>query len=276
MKRAEVRLKGNPEETLAQQGYVKINAGQFVYNPVFAEDFARLRRAAAALPIDHTDKTAGRARQYGRMVHLPWLGADIAVPPRVYTHSGEFGLEYTQPASVNSDSGGQRRIFPALAPALYRNRALTELISLFRSILPLDADARAEAMSVGIHLLKLEAAAGYSAKASPNLVHRDGEPYTVAVLLDRAGAEGGENVITQTRWHDHAVEDVPSSDILARFTLERSLEAYVVKDDRVAHYVAPVTCAATSPSGVRTILLLDYTPLRPVIVMTGMEEQAAA
>lgn len=271
MKRAKMTFTGDPRGRLERDGFVKIEAGQIQTNAVFDEDFARLRRAASVLPIDHTDEAAGRSRLYGRTLYVPWCGADIPVPPRRYAHSGEFGLEYTQPASVNSDSGGVRRIFSPLPPSIYKNRALLAMIDGFRTLLPFESDVLAESMQTGIHLIKLEATAGHPAKATPNLVHRDGEPFTVAVLLDRVAADGGENVVTAPRWHDHPVEAVPEEDILARFTLAAPLESYVVQDDRVAHYVAPVTCEPTVARGFRTVLLLDYTPLRPAIVLTGMQ-----
>jgi len=276
MKRADLTITKDGRRSLQKQGFVRFRADQLITNPVFDAEFLKLRRAAASLPIDHTDQAAGRSRQYGRLVHLPWTGEEYPVPPRRYEHSGEFGLEYTQPASVNSEGGGVRRIFASLPPALYRNLALRSFISTFRAMLPLPSDIRAEASQIGVHLIKLEAAAGQFAKATPNLVHRDGEPFTAAVLLDRLGASGGENVITRPKWHDHPIEDVSPEDILARFTLEQPGDSYIVQDDAVAHYVGPVGCEPAVGRGIRTVLLLDYTPLRPAIVMTGMEPPLAA
>lgn len=265
MKRAVLNCGRHTRSELERNGFARISAEEFTTNAVFDEAFGLLRRAARALPTDHTDQTAGRARRYGRFVYLPWVGEDYPVPPRHYRHSGEFGLEYTQPASLNSEAGGVRRIFAPLAGPHYRNRALLSLIEHFRSQLPFDSDTLMEAMQVGVHLIKLEARPGKDAKASPNLVHRDGEPYTVAVLLDRFAVEGGENVITHPAFHDRQIEGVPAEAIRARFTLEQPLDAYVVDDAAVAHYVAPVAAAGDGP-GVRTVMLLDFTPLRPALV----------
>lgn len=269
MKRAVISSAEDIRGGLKRDGFSKITSDAFTTNTVFDESFNKLRAAARALPADHTDLSAGRARRYGRFIYLPWMGEDYPVPPRHYKHSGEFGLEYTQPATLNSEAAGVRRVFAPLAGAQYRNRALLALIEFYRNQIPLDQDTFMEAMQVGVHLIKLQAGPGREAKASPNLVHRDGEPYTVAVLLDRIGAGGGENVVTLPQYHDRPIEQVPADGIRAQFTLERPLDSYVVDDLSVAHYVAPVTALSSDQPGIRTILLLDYTPLRPSLVGVG-------
>lgn len=273
MKRAVLNSAADIRGKLKREGFVHIPAEQFTSNAVFDEAFNKLRKAAIALPADHTDLNAGRARRYGRFIYLPWMGEDVPVPPRHYKHSGEFGLEYTQPATLNSEAAGVRRVFAALAGAHYRNRALLTLIDFFRSHIPFDPDTLMESMQVGVHIIKLQAGPGQEAKASPNLVHRDGEPYTVAVLLDRVGASGGENVITHPRYHDSPIEQVPQEGVRSKFMLERPLDAYIVDDLKVAHYVAPVTATEIDKPGIRTVLLLDYTPLRPSLV--GVNDTAA-
>ena len=103
--------------------------------------------------------------------------------------------------------------------------------------------------------------------ASPNRVHRDGEHYTCAHLIDRHGVVGGENHIVDPEWADHEMAAVPQTAIRSAFTLENPLDTYIVRDDRVAHHVAGVTLAPGTESGSRTILLIDYTPMQPYVLL---------
>ena len=53
--------------------------------------------------------------------------------------------------------------------------------------------------------------------------------------------------------------------MIARFTLEKPWEGWVVNDKRVAHYVWPIEVAAGYERGRRVILLTDFTPMAPDI-----------
>jgi len=124
---------------------------------------------------------------------------------------------------------------------------------------------------IGMHLIKLSPSATMPAVASPDLVHRDGEIFTAGILIDRINASGGFNGITHTRWHDHRFGDVVDEDIYDQFTLEKPLEGYIVQDDKVAHYVSPVSCVDPNEHAERTILLIDFTPSRPAINLDGID-----
>ncbi|PIL19039.1 hypothetical protein P775_16895 [Puniceibacterium antarcticum] len=225
------------------------------------------------MPIDRTDGGAGRARLYGRFHLHPWaeIGSDLhPEPARHHEFNGQFGLEYTQPAAVNSVAGGKRRVFKTFDEQLYDNILLRDLIrNLFRSV-PFDPDVKAGIFVVGVHLIKLSPTGACNAVASPDLVHRDGEPFTAGILIERINAKGGFNAITHTRWHDHRFDDVANKDVYDIFTLETPLEGYIVADSRVAHYVSPVASADPHLHSERTILLVDFTPSRPMIDMSGI------
>lgn len=240
----------------------------------YACALATLQEAAAEMPLDLTDGGAGRARLYGRFQLLPWKARGIDLHPepgRINAFNGQFGLEYTQPATVNSAAAGKRRVFKTFGDDLYSNPLLLDVIRDLFEMVPFDPDTKAGAFVVGVHLVKLSPMGLCEAVASPPVVHRDGEPYTAAVLINRVNAKGGFNAVTQPRWHDHRMDEVENDDVLDIFTLESPLQGYIVDDLKVAHYVSPVASIDPLHPAERTILLVDFTPSRPRIVLDGIE-----
>ena len=64
-----------------------------------------------------------------------------------------------------------------------------------------------------------------------------------------------------------AVSACQGQAIRSAFTLENALDSYIVRDDRVAHHVAGVELAPGEATGSRTILLIDFTPMQPYVLM---------
>ncbi len=256
---------------LAGQGFARFSLGGQMKK--YAGSLVELQATASNMPLDLTDGGFGRARLYGRYYMMPWmpLGENlVAEPGRVNAFNGTFGLEYTQPASVNSAAAGKRRVFKTFDDRLYKNRLLVDLVNSLFDAAPFDPDTKAGAFVVGVHLVKLAPMGDKEAVASPPLVHRDGEPYTAAVLINRVNAKGGFNAITRPEWHDRRMDEVTNGDVLDLFTLETPLEGYIVDDLKVAHYVSPVGSVDRGRPAERTVLLIDYTPARPQIVLDGI------
>lgn len=256
---------------LAERGFARFSlVGQA---EKYQSALAELQTTASDMPLDLTDGGYGRARLYGRFYMMPWmsLGTNlVAEPGRLNAFNGAFGLEYTQPASVNSAAAGKRRVFKTFDDRLYANSLLIDLVNGLFDAAPFDSDTKAGAFVVGVHLVKLAPMGDKEAVASPPVVHRDGEPYTAAVLINRVNAKGGFNAITRPEWHDRRMDEVVNGDVLDLFTLETPLEGYIVDDLEVAHYVSPVGSIDPSRPAERTVLLIDFTPARPQIVIDGI------
>lgn len=256
---------------LDKQGFARFDFNEAVKE--YENALQSIRNAAAKMPMDRTDGGVGRARLYGRAHMLPWMpeGSDIHFEPgHMHAFNDVYGLEYSQPASVNSVAAGKRRVFKPFGHDLYNNDLIIDLIRMLWLAVPFDHDTKQSAMVIGMHLIKLSPSATAPAVASPDLVHRDGEIFTAGILIDRINASGGFNGITHTRWHDHRFGDVTRDDVYDQFTLENPLEGYIVQDDKVAHYVSPVSCVNPNEPAERTILLVDFTPSRPAINLDGI------
>lgn len=176
---------------------------------------------------------------------------------------------YRQPEALNEEEGGTERWFPAIDQQTLSTDWMDQIIRYdFDQLAFSDAELAAP-IQVGIHLVELRPTADTPAAASPACVHRDGEHYTCAHLIERAGVTGGKNHIVEPEWAGSAIEDVPPDAIIAAFTLERPLDGYIVRDDRVAHHVDAVHLEAGVAKGARKTLLIDFTPMRPATLMTA-------
>jgi hypothetical protein len=246
---------------LANNGFVHFQPTELDFTALELIEWERLCRYAKQLPPDPTSPTT-RFRAYGKSI----LANDTLTPVKATLKDGREVMEYTQPAELNSEQQGRRRFFTALPSMISSNFAIRQLVQLFGDIANLEADNEA-AWQVGMHLVKLVATPSTPAAASPNHFHRDGEPYTFAVLVERDSVVGGENAIAETKWAEHKLREVPSTEILSKFTLENSLEAYGVNDVMVSHHVEAIACAPNVEIGHRTVLLIDFTPLRPVLAI---------
>lgn len=226
------------------------------------------------MPLDRYGKGSGRSRLYGKAIYHPDIDGPqkfIFQRGRRYSFNGEEGIEFWQPQELNPDHGGVRRILPPFSESLYKNEALLRLMEFYFECATFDSDTRREAMQIGLHLITLMAGEDGLAVSSPDCIHRDGEPYTCAILVDRENVEGGENLVTDPEYEQAQPGDVPPAGVKASFTLTKPLDGYIVADDRVAHYVAPVRRADSSRPGYRSILLIDFTPLRPALVSVAAE-----
>jgi hypothetical protein len=119
---------------------------------------------------------------------------------------------------------------------------------------PFAATDLVQPFDVGLHVIKTVPRQDRAAVASPNCLHKDTEPFTFIHLLERENIIGGENIIT-----DNAKEP------LFIATLKDLMDTIVVKDDAVYHHVMPITLANPQAPGFRTVLLIDFTPMRSAV-----------
>lgn len=254
---------------MVARGFARVSRDVFGADQVFADAFADLVAFSGTLPSDPYGQKTGRKRVFGKAVHhpdLPTPGNLVFQRERTYTFNGETGVAYGQPGERNPEHGGAYRVMKGLPESLFDNAALLRMIAFFFDAVPFDEDTKREAMQVGVHIVRMEPSAEMPSVASPDHIHCDGEPFTCAVLLDRANVIGGTNYITPTAYEGKKPEDVPQEDILAEFILEQPLDGYVVVDSRVAHYVSAVARAKPDVMGYRTILLIEFIPLQPSFV----------
>ena len=250
-------------ERLMRDGFVRVGAG------FAAGDNGELARArdefvqsVEIVPPDlHTDKP-GRNRRYGTFLLTPWTGALEFVPPVWDASQMDFVARYLQSAAINPEQQGQSRGFAPLTPEIANNIFLRATIQRCFRALPWSKHGPVFA---GVHVIQLVAHPGVLGVSSPDALHRDGEPFTWAFLIERHGVTGGENVIAAPELANTHPSEAPPEKILARFTLDKPFEGWVVDDKRVSHYVSPVAVESGFEHGVRTILLIDFTPAVPGI-----------
>jgi hypothetical protein len=208
------------------------------------------------LPADPYCAQGSRLRRFGRF-RLNSETADVrSEPPERDDAFGYLVTRYEQPAENNPEHAGRPRFFAALRADQCRSPFLRMAIArCFRGISWPD---RTVPLVVGVHIVETVARQDHPGVSTPNHLHHDGEPVTWAFLLSRSNVAGGENIIAMPTAIGRSAGDLEASETLARFTLERPLEGWVVDDQRVCHYVSPIEVVGMEPVGHRTILLIDF------------------
>lgn len=249
-------------DLLAQDGYIRL--GQEFFECPSAETIEAREAFSAScsdLPLDEHAERPNRRRRYGTFVLLPWSNILESVPPERDIAGAQGVSRYVQAADLNPEQNGAVRTFAPLTGKQASSPFLRWLI--LKAFGLVADDFTGLPVRVGCHIIRLVALPQSPATSSPDLVHRDGEPYTLVVLLDRNGVGGGENIITTVDMQCKRPDEIDASRVLARFTLEAPWQGWMAADERTAHYVSPIHVAAGNAVGTRTVLLLDFTPMRP-------------
>lgn len=250
---------------LAQKGYIRLSADDFMLDHDMMREFGTFRCETHFLPKDDTCQGNFRFRKYGKLIYLPWVKQYHQFP--IIQMAGHKLMEYSQPLSLNPQDGGKRRLFAAIEEDLYASQFIRRLIETDFACCPFTEEELCHPIQVGMHIVKLVATPNQPAVASPNVVHRDGEHYTAAHLIEFVNATGGENYVTDPVYAGRPIENVPRSGVRASFTLINPFESYIVKDDLVAHSVEAVFVKDGAQCGHRTVLLIDFTPMKPALML---------
>jgi hypothetical protein len=258
------RRKRSATDRLKQRGFTRFTITKADLD---IDRLAReLERASSQLPPDIECAEGTRNRVFFEFLLVPWVRAVIPMKPAgLHPALGEY-TTFLQTSALNPETGGKERVFAAMPDWLRTSTALHALIMHdFDQIAPWWTAARLPIL-VGCHLLEMRAQYGRAGISTPCCLHRDGQPYTFAHLVRRENAEGGENWIAPAYYANKTVDQVPAEHVLARFTLEKPFESYVVEDVSVSHYVSPVRPAPGQDVGSRVVLLVDFTAYVPDLV----------
>lgn len=205
-----------------------------------ARALADLAHAAWELPRDQYYDGGDRFRTLNR------FEAEVGVDG-VRILRRDAGAPYVQLARYNPALGDTPRDYRPLPAQLVDSTGIRRLIAHHLLYLPLSRPGAR--YLVNLHVIRFAASPGRPADTSPPGLHKDGEKYLATHLLARAGATGGEVVIT-----DNARRE------LERFTLHEPGECYVFDDERIWHMLTPVACADGCSFGYRDTLAFDMLP----------------
>lgn len=249
-------------EALASKGFAHLDSEFFGGRD---PDLKRARIAfvesCRELPEDNHAGERNRNRRYGTFILLPWNWRLEPVPPVWDSEKKELVSRYLQSSQLNPEHNGKARSFAPLTEEQTSNAFLHHAI--MASFRALRWPYPNQPVAVGCHIIELVAKPGARGVSSPDLIHRDGEPFTVAALIERNGIVGGENLITVPDVANRHPSEVPGDAIIERFTLERPWDGWIVDDKRVAHYVSPIEVADGYETGNRIVILIDFTPMVP-------------
>lgn len=236
-----VKVTQDVRSQLLHAGWSFCSHDKFSVPVELAPELNKLVEEFNDLPLDPYSADCIRRRRYGRFVYLPWAGSitEQVISP------------YLQPSSYNITHGDLERHFAGLTAHVVSNEFFLQLIRLDFELSAFPESAQRLPIDVGVHMVAYEPTRAVPAVAAPNRLHRDGEPYTFVHLMRRNGVEGGENVVANN------VEQEIGGCIL-----RERLDTFAVRDDAVLHTLKEVRLASQSSSGVRAVLIIDFTAFK--------------
>ena len=250
-------MQNQESQIILEQGFTFISGSQMIIGSGMEEnskeDLIDLQDAFRHCISDGEN----RKRAYGRYHLLPTEKGE-----KLKLHYGSS--DYWQSASLNSEAGGNERPFAGLPSCVLENRTMIELLRLDYQLLPLDKlwkNFGKNVIEVGIHLIRMHASKDSPGVATPNYPHRDGEFFTFVHLLNRAGVVGGDSLIFSSI---ESNKELIRGPLLFTTTMKDPLDTLCVWDRNVFHDVTPVQLDGASSSGVRDVILIDFTPCESV------------
>lgn len=239
-----LRYRRGFKSVLVYQGY-SFTPGDEIYVPNSLQSSLQdFLAASVELPKDKYCVEQTRYRRHSRVIFLPWENKLLAWPKNAYF----------QDPQINTDDGGIVREFEPFTAAMLDNPFLQQLISADFNQTPFEEVDLLQPFDVGIHLIKTVPRPEQVAVASPNRLHKDTEPFTFIHLVSRENVVGGENIVADN-----------TKEPLFIGTLTSTLDTLVVQDASVFHHVMPIKLADEALPGYRTVLLIDFTPMKSAV-----------
>lgn len=241
-------------------GYVHFGMMPVVDSLGYQPFWQELAGSFSSLPPDpFKPDSVKRNRRYS-YAFIDRVTNELQWPPAAFAST----CSYFQ-GGFNPEHSGEARAFPSIPAAILRNPVLRLLIESDFSKVHWSSE-NLNPIKVGVHLVsQLVDGDSPVSVASPDCLHRDGEPYTFAHLVERTGILGGENTIATIDAVGKKSTELTSSERLTCFTLTQPLESYGVCDRLVSHAVDPIRLAPGEMAGSRDVILIDFTPSLPVL-----------
>ena len=249
------------QELLCQEGFLRLSAHRFKRNlpDLFSSEFQLLLTSelAALEPDGVLEDGAGRFRRHCKAL----LFQDSMNIVSLANNSSTAG--YFQ-GKFNPEIDRVRR-FGRISSKFAESQQIQDLIledyrltswHEYPTEFPLCVGVSIIRFFVGPHTKK-----SHSVGATPNYFHQDGEVFTFAHLLETQNAAGGQNYIATTDCVGYPPDRVANK-ILSQFTMSEFMDSYAIYDPKISHHVDGITKKHSKSSASRTVLLIDFTPMK--------------
>jgi hypothetical protein len=241
---------------LRVRGWARFDASDLQLTPAEEKDARDLVKYTRTLPLDRFGG-GGRFRSFAQGILSPKT-ASVAWKPGSPGHDGSLEIDYWQGADYQPEHGGVVRLFRRATDEVMARALLNKLI--WWDLWLTGMAETNEALLCGVHFVRMNATPGCPSMATPDCLHRDGEPFTIVHLLERQDVDGGVNHIAPPQYASCQIRDVPQCDLIS-FSLDEPLQSYIVDDAAVCHHVTAVTCNEAASLGTRTAILIEFSSL---------------
>ena len=222
-------------------------------------ELSQLVKVALAAPADPQDPRRTRYRYFGGGIFFPFASREwTIVPSHRDTRTGEVFTRYFQPVEVNADAGGVMRRFAPLPQDVWESQALRRVVDLLFDATPHALVSRKMPVAFHVHMITLRSDGVVAGISLPNYLHRDLEPVTYVILLDRTPNAGGAiSHIAPATVASTNVQDLADDYLIAERTLLEPFEGFGFWDERVSHDVTPLYSTDGCPA-TRAAMLVDF------------------
>jgi hypothetical protein len=159
------------------------------------------------------------------------------------------GAPFYQSVEINPLNGGEQRYFAALGANTVENPFLHELILFDLAQLTSDKHIENDWL-IGVHQIRILAAAGMPGNPTPEGVHRDDETFTAQHLIARDNIRGGINF-----FYGNGTE--PTGRPQAVWEQQSYFDSYYF-DRSLWHSVSQIFSGKRDGGGYRDVLLIDF------------------
>lgn len=193
MQELKISTERSPRQDLDRQGYACFKGSDLTVPQHLQRELNSLRKDYETLPPDQYCESGNRYRRHSRYVLLPWLNLLEVRPISQYIQDREF----------NPADGGVIRTFERLSKSMEVNAFLREMILFDFLNTTFDEAIQSTPVDVGVHAIRYVARPGLPGVSSPNMLHKDGEPFTFIHLIERRGSRAARaswRTTTKNHW----------------------------------------------------------------------------
>ncbi len=248
---------------LLAQGFTFFRAAEIGLPARLTPAQAKFVKLAQVLPLDRYARKQDRFRCLNHAVYTPSNRRLTFRPACVDPETGERYVPFTL-GDENPEHAHETRRFAPMPNAMRDNPALLQLVRRDFELTPFAERATDDAFAVTFHVIRQVVEPGGFAVSTPDLVHTDDVLLSFVHVIEREDVVGGVNLITKREHAGKRWDAVPIEDVHALVTVTDPFSGYAFLDDKVGHYVSAIKAASKDKAGARTILIVDFAPMRPV------------
>lgn len=166
-------------------------------------------------------------------------------------------LTYYLPSHLNPEEPASHRIYRRIEKGeSFLNVSIWLLMKILTTVEAIENKIWPSNIYFRMHLIGYFPGHNKLAHATPDRIHQDGVRWTSIVLVDRTNVSGGDNLFFEPIHTGKKLSDINTLP-KATIKLEDSFDMVLWNDEKLSHYVTPMTKSLNDGESRRVILIID-------------------